>query len=58
MLIPHQQMEPDTSIVSLLPVWTVDSRIFGHLEVEWEQLWSVQLYLMTLESYSVPVPRY
>lgn len=51
-------MEPDTKIGNLLPVWTVDSRIFSHLEVEWEYLWSVQLYLVTLEFYLAPVYRY
>lgn len=44
MSIPHQQMEPDTNIGSLVPVWTVDSRIFGHLEVERERLWSVDSF--------------
>lgn len=34
MSIPRQQMEPDTNVGNLLPVWTVDSRIFEHLEVE------------------------
>lgn len=58
MSIPHQRMEPDTKTGNLLPVWTVDSRIFGHLEVEWEYLWSVQLYLVTLEFYLAPVYRY